>query len=71
MIRRSPQEQQEARDVRRAQLLVSQARGLTTNQSASALRARASQTAVSLHAAALAVLATRPTDELLTGPSST
>ncbi len=68
MGRSSAHEQQTNRDVERAVALVSRVRGLTTSQSTDALRDRASHTGVSVHAAALAVLATRPTDELLTGP---
>jgi hypothetical protein len=71
MARTSPREQQTHRDIQRAQTLVSRVRGLTTDAAAEALKGRASEVEVSLHAAALAVLATSPTDKLLTdAPSS-
>ena len=64
-------EQQTSRDVHRAQSLVSRVRGLSTDESARALRRRASQAGISLHAAALAVLSASPTDDLLLGRSAT
>jgi hypothetical protein len=67
MVGKSPLEQQLSRDVRRAESLVSRARGLSTDESARALRHRALTSGISLHAAALAVLSA-PTDELLLGP---
>jgi hypothetical protein len=71
MARKNPREQQTHRDIQRAQTLVSQVRGLTRDEAAEALKGRASEVEVSLHAAALAVLATSPTDVLLTdAPSS-
>jgi hypothetical protein len=70
MSRKSPREQQTQRDIGRAQTLVSQVRGLTPDEAAHALESRASQVQVSLHAAALAVLATSPTDDLLTDGAS-
>lgn len=62
--RRSHDHQYEA-DVRRAQHLVATTRGCTLHEGADALRSRASDLGVSLHAAALAVLTTRPVDPLL------
>ncbi len=65
MVGKSPHEQQTSRDVDRARSLVSRARGLPPDESAEALRRRAAQSGISLHAAALAVLSDSPTDELL------
>ena len=65
MARKNVQEVQENRDVDRAQSLVSRVRGLSRSESAAALRRRASEIGVSLHAAALAVLASSPVDDLL------
>jgi hypothetical protein len=65
MVGKSPHEQQTSRDVHRAQSLVSRVRGLDPDESAEALRHRASRSGISLHAAALAVLSASPTDELL------
>lgn len=59
-------ERQTSRDVQRAVSRVSRVRGLTTDESTEALRGRAVRTGVSVHAAALAVMATSPTDELVT-----
>lgn len=71
MSRKTPRQQQTQRDIGRAQTLVSRVRGLTPDEAAVALESRASQVQVSLHAAALAVLATSPTDDLLIdGPST-
>ena len=71
MARTSPHEQQTHRDIRRARTLVAQVRGWTTHEASEALEKRASEGEVSIHAAALAVLATSPTDVLLTHePSS-
>jgi hypothetical protein len=69
MAGKSPHEQQTSRDVHRAETLVSDVRGLSTDEGARALRRRAAQCGVSLHAAALAVLSASPTDELLLGRS--
>jgi hypothetical protein len=66
---KSPHELQPSRDVRRAQRLVSRVHGLTTDESAEALRGRAGDCGISVHAAALAVLSASPTDELLLEPS--
>jgi AmiR/NasT family two-component response regulator len=65
MVGKSPHDQQTSRDVHRAEGLVSRVRGLSTDESAEALRERACESGISLHAAALAVLSTSPTDELL------
>lgn len=65
MRRRRPHDQQSEADVRRAQHLVATARGCSLREGADALHARASDLGVSLHAAALAVLTTRPVDPLL------
>jgi|1186.fasta_scaffold1119698_1 hypothetical protein len=70
MAGKDPHEQQTSRDVHRAQSLVSRVRGLSSDESARALRHRASQSGISLHAAALAVLSA-PTDDLLLGRSAT
>jgi hypothetical protein len=67
MARSNPEERQTEREIQRAAALVSTVRGLDTDQSADALRDHAAAQGVSLHAAALAVLATEPTDRLLTG----
>ncbi len=70
MIRKSPEELQTAQDISRAEFLVALARGLSREESAEALKYRAATEGLSLHAAALAVLTTEPTDELLiTRPS--
>jgi hypothetical protein len=66
MTRDRHHEQQTSRDVHRAEVLVSRVRGMSVDESAGALRRHASACGVSLHAAALSVLATSPTDELLT-----
>lgn len=66
---KSPHELQPSRDVRRAENLVSRVHGLSTHESAEALRGRAGDCGISLHAAALAVLSASPTDELLLDPS--
>lgn len=58
-------DQQSEADVRRAQRLVATTRGCTLREGADALRARATDLGVSLHAAALAVLTARPVDPLL------
>ena len=71
MAGKDSHEQQTSRDVHRAQRLVSRVRGLSTDESARALRHRASQSGISLHAAALAVLSASPTDDLLLGRSAT
>jgi hypothetical protein len=65
MRRRRPYDQQSEADVRRAQRLVATTRGCTLREGAEALRARATDLGVSLHAAALAVLTARPVDPLL------
>jgi len=65
MGRGNPYERQTSRDVQRAVALVSRVRGLTADESVEALEERATHTGVSIHAAALAVMATSPTDELL------
>jgi hypothetical protein len=65
MSGKSPHEQQTSRDVRRAESLVSRVRGVSTDEGAEALRHRASESRISVHAAALAVLSDSPTDELL------
>lgn len=70
MSRKTPREQQAQRDIGRARTLVSRVRGLSPDEAADALESRASQVNVSLHAAALAVLASSPTDELLTDGAS-
>jgi hypothetical protein len=70
MVGKTPHEQQTSRDVRRAAGLVSRVRGLSSVESAEALRDRASQSGISVHAAALAVLSASPTDELLLGRSA-
>ena len=63
MAHRSPEDLQDRRDIRRAQVLLGLARGLTDTQSAEALRRRAAAESVSLHAAALAVLSDSPADD--------
>lgn len=68
---RSPHERQTRRDVRRAVELVSRVRGMSASESARALDRHASRTGLSVHAAALAVMATSPTDELLTDRPAT
>jgi hypothetical protein len=65
MPRRKSDDPQATRDVRRAQELVAHVCRLDRDRSARELRRRATTSGVSLHAAALAVLATGPTDELL------
>ena len=60
MAHRSPEDLQDRRDIRRAQVLLGLARGLTDGESAEALRRRAAAESVSLHAAALAVLSDSP-----------
>ncbi len=65
MRRRHPHDPQSEADVRRAQRLVATTRGCSQREGADALHARASDLGVSLHAAALAVLTTRPVDPLL------
>lgn len=65
MPRRKSDDPQASRDVRRAQELVAHVCRLDRDRSARELRHRAAASGVSLHAAALAVLATSPTDELL------
>jgi hypothetical protein len=62
---RKSDDPQASRDVRRAQELVAHVCRLDRARSARELRRRAATSGVSLHAAALAVLATSPTDELL------
>ena len=63
MAHRSPEDLQDRRDIRRAQILLGLARGLTGAESAEALRRRAAAESVSLHAAALAVLSDSPADD--------
>lgn len=70
MGRRNPREQQAHRDIERARTLVSRRRGLSAQEAADALHGRATEVRVSLHAAALAVLATSPIDELLSDGSA-
>jgi len=65
MAHRSPEDLQDRRDIRRAQVLLGLARGLTDTESAEALRRRAAAESVSLHAAALAVLSDSPLDDEL------
>ena len=65
MARKSPEELQNRRDIRRAEVLLGLARGLTDAESAGALQHRAAVDRISLHAAALAVLSARPTDDLM------
>lgn len=65
MIRRDPEELQTRQDICRAEFLVALARGLSREGSAEALRNRARAQGLTLHAVALAVLSTEPTDELL------
>ena len=65
MARTTPDELQTRRDIRRAEALVASVRGLDPARGGAALRHRAAAEGVSLHAAALAVLSTEPTDELL------
>jgi hypothetical protein len=65
VVGKKPHEQQTSRDVHRAESLVSRVRGLDPDESARALRHRGSQSGISLHAAALAVLSASPADELL------
>jgi hypothetical protein len=67
MSRSRPRDEQTSRDVQRAMALVSEVRRLTTDESGQALRNRAAETGVSVHAAALAVMATSPADDLVTG----
>lgn len=67
MRRRSSADPQRTSDVRRAESRVAVARGLTIHQGATVLRARAGELGVSLHAAALAVLAAKPVDDALRG----
>jgi hypothetical protein len=70
MARMTSDELQTRREIRRAEALVSSVRGLDTDRGAAALRHRATAEGVSLHAAALAVLATEPTDRLLVARES-
>jgi hypothetical protein len=63
MIHDSTVELQPTRDICRAVFLIALAQGLTRDQSAEVLRYRAAAQGLSLHAAALAVLAPKPTDE--------
>ena len=65
MLGRSSADPQRASDVRRAEHRVATARGLTVHQGATVLRARAGELGVSVHAAALAVLAAAPLDDVL------
>jgi hypothetical protein len=67
MIHESAVELQSRRDICRAVFLIALAQGLTREQSAEALRYRAAAEGSSLHAAALALLAPKPTDHLPTG----
>jgi hypothetical protein len=65
MARRSPEELQDRRDIRRAQVLLGLARGISSAESAGMLQHRAAVERISLHAAALEVLASSPTDDLV------
>lgn len=63
MAHSSPDDLQDRRDIRRAQVLLGLARGLTGVESAEALRRRAAAEGIPLHAAALAVLTDSPADD--------
>lgn len=63
MARKSPEQLQNRRDIRRAEVLLGLARGLTGAESAGMLQHRAATECISLHAAALEVLAAGPTGE--------
>jgi hypothetical protein len=65
MARRSPEELQDRRDIRRAQVLLGLSRGISSAESAGVLQHRAAVERISLHAAALEVLAAGPTDDLV------
>jgi hypothetical protein len=65
MICEDPHELQRRRDICRAEFMLSLASGLARDASVEALRYRAAAAGLSLHAAALAVLSTGPTEQLL------
>lgn len=65
MIREDPHEMPRRRDICRAEFMLALASGLAHDASVEALRYRAAAAGVSLHAAALAVLSTEPTEQLL------
>lgn len=65
MICEDPHELQRRRDICRAEFMLSLASGLAREASVEALRHRAAAAGVSRHAAALAVLSTEPTEQLL------
>ena len=60
-----PEELQATQEIRRAAVLVALAQGRSVDESAELLRFRAGVQGRSLHAVALAVLFSEPTDELL------
>ncbi|GAA4929530.1 hypothetical protein GCM10023204_41520 [Actinomycetospora succinea] len=66
-----PHDLQKRRDICRAEFMLSLASGLAREASVEALRYRAAAAGVSLHAAALAVLSTEPTEQLLMDPPPT
>jgi hypothetical protein len=70
MTRTSVEELRTRRDICQAEFLVALAWGLTRDQSAEALRYRAAAQGLSLHAAALVVLTSKPADEVLVAQSS-
>jgi hypothetical protein len=66
MTREDVDELRTRQDICRAEFMVALTWGLARDASAEALRYRAAAEGVSLHAAALAVIATEPTEQLLT-----
>ena len=71
MICEDQHEPQKRRDICWAEFMLSLASGLAREASVEALRYRAAAAGVSLHAAALAVLSTEPTEQLLMDPPPT
>lgn len=71
MICADPHELQRRREICLAEFMLSLASGLARDASVEALRYRAAAAGVSMHAAALAVLSTAPTEQLLIDPPPT
>jgi hypothetical protein len=63
MTRETPDDRQARQDIHRAEVLMSLAQGLSSDESAAVLKRRAAAGGVSLHGAALAVLGPAPSDE--------